>query len=152
MPDDLIIEMLLTRIDAPDAQSGLILDGFPRTLAQARALDEALERKGTPIDAAINLAVPDDELIRRLSSRRLCRNCGTIASANVEKCPNCGSGELYQREDDHPERVKIRLTTMKPPAEMIAYYRGSGRLREIDGMQAVDSVTRDILETLDEAA
>jgi adenylate kinase len=149
VPDDLMIKMLLTRIEQLDVEAGLILDGFPRTLPQAKALDEALERAGKAVDAAVNITVSDDEVVRRLSSRWLCRNCGHIAGEQLEKCPNCGGGEFYQRDDDKPEAVRTRLETMKPPAEMLSHYRMAGKLREIDGMQPVERVTRDLLEALE---
>ena len=149
VPDDLLIEMLSAHIESPDVEAGLILDGFPRTLPQAVALDEALERAGKAVDAVVNLTVSDEELIRRLSSRWLCRNCGSITNIQLEKCPNCGSDQLYQREDDKPDKVKTRLETMKPPAEMLTHYRAAGKLREVDGMQSVERVTLALAQALD---
>jgi adenylate kinase len=149
VPDDLIIKMLLTRIESPDVKAGLILDGFPRTLAQAAALDEALERTGQAVDVAVNLAAPDEEVVRRLSSRWMCRHCGRITSSELERCPSCGSDELYQREDDQPDKVRTRLETMKPPAEMLQHYRLAGKLCEVDGVQPVERVTADLLDCLE---
>jgi len=149
VPDDLMIKMLLERIESPDVEAGLILDGFPRTLRQAVALDEALQRAGKAVDMAVNLATTDEEVVRRLSSRWLCRNCGTITNVKLDKCENCGSDQLYQREDDHPDKVRTRLGTMKPPAEMLMYYRTAGKLREVDALQPVERVSADILLALD---
>ena len=150
VPDELVISMLVERIGQPDAQEGLILDGFPRNLAQAEALDEALSTAGRAVDVAVNIAVPDDELVRRLSGRWMCRACGAIYSASAglpERCLRCG-GELYQREDDKPETVKSRLQYQKPPPEMIEHYRQAKKLVDINGMQGVDKVTQDLATVL----
>lgn len=149
VPDELMIKMLLARLESPDVEAGLILDGFPRTLPQAVALDQALDQAGKAVDAAVNLAAPDEELVRRLSSRWMCRNCGTITNNNTEKCPACGSDQLFQREDDKPDKVRTRLDTMKPPADMLAHYRQSKKLCEVDGMQSVERVTADLLDCLE---
>jgi adenylate kinase len=154
VPDELVISMLVERISQPDAQQGLILDGFPRNLAQAEALDEALAKAGRWIDVAVNLAVPDEELVRRLSARWMCRNCGAIYSAVAglpEKCARCG-GELYQREDDRPETVERRLQRQKPPEDMIQHYRDAGKLVDINGMQDVHKVTEDLAAVLKQRA
>ena len=150
VPDQLVISMLVERIGQPDAQAGLILDGFPRNLAQAKALDEALERAGRSVDLAVNIAVPDDELVRRLSGRWMCSNCGAIynaASGLPEKCQRCG-GQLYQREDDQPATVKSRLQKQKPPGDMMAHYRLAGRLVDINGQQDIEKVTQQIESVL----
>jgi adenylate kinase len=152
VPDELVIGMLIERISQPDAQEGLILDGFPRNLAQAQALDGALEKAGRSVDVAVNIAVPDEELVTRLSGRWMCRGCGAIynvATGKPDKCESCG-GELYQREDDKPETVRSRLEKQKPPAEMIEHYRQQGRLADIDGMQDVEKVTQEIETVLKE--
>jgi adenylate kinase len=154
VPDELVISMLVERINCPDAQAGFILDGFPRNLAQAKALEEALEQTGKSIDVAVNIAVPDEELVRRLSGRWICRKCGAIYNAASQKpseCSRCG-GELYQRDDDKPETVKSRLQYQKPPPDMLSYYRISRKLIEIDGMQPVEQVTEDLLEAIKVAA
>jgi adenylate kinase len=152
VPDELVIDMLVDRIGQPDAQQGLILDGFPRNLAQARALDEALTKAGRGVDLAINITVPDEELVRRLSTRWMCRGCGAIYSASAgvpERCQRCG-GELYQREDDRPETVKSRLQQQKPPSEMIQHYRDAEKLVDINGMQDVHKVTQDLADILED--
>jgi adenylate kinase len=152
VPDELMINMLLERISRPDVSAGLILDGFPRTLPQAVALDKALTGAGKTVDVAVNITAPDEELVRRLSSRWMCRSCGHIASSKLEKCPNCGSDQLYQREDDQPDKARTRLGTMKPPADMLAHYRDTGKLREVDGMQSVERVTDDLNRVLDKGS
>jgi adenylate kinase len=154
VPDTLVIEMLVDRLKRPDAASGFVLDGFPRNLAQATALDEALSGAGKAIDAALNVTVPDDELVKRLSGRWLCRGCGAIYNEAVSppkvagKCDKCG-GELYQRDDDKPETVRARLQQQKPPAEMIEHYRRQGRLVDINGSQSVESVTAAMIDAIE---
>jgi adenylate kinase len=154
VPDGLVIEMLVDRIARPDAASGFVLDGFPRNLAQATALDEALSKAGKGIDLSLNITVPDDELVARLSGRWLCRNCGAIYNENVSpprvagKCDKCG-GDLYQRDDDKPATVRARLEQQKPPAEMIQRYRDQKKLVDIEGCQPVDQVTADMTRTIE---
>ena len=154
VPDDLVIDMLIERIRQPDAQNGLILDGFPRNLAQATALDDSLSKAGKAVDLALNIAVPDEDLVKRLSSRWLCRNCGTPYSETSglpagKKCTRCG-GELYQRDDDKPETVKARLQNQKPPPDMMAHYRLNGKLVDVNGVQSIDKVTEQMLAILEE--
>ncbi len=150
VPDELVIDMLVKRIAEPDAEAGFVLDGFPRNLNQAKALDEALAREDKTIDMALNISVPDEELVKRLGGRWLCRNCGAIyhevtnPAATAGKCDSCG-GELYQRDDDRPETVRARLEQQKPPADMIEHYREGGKLIDIDGLKTVDSVTEDLV-------
>jgi adenylate kinase len=150
VPDDLVIAMLVERIRRADCREGFVLDGFPRNLAQARALDTALEAEGRSIDMALNVDVPDDELVRRLSARWLCRDCGAIYNElssppkAAGKCDRCGAA-LYQREDDEPATVRARLEQQKPPADLLAHYRDQGKLREIDGSRAVEEVTAALL-------
>jgi adenylate kinase len=151
VPDQLIIDMLLERISQPDVGDGLVLDGFPRTLPQAEALDRALEASGKSVDSVVMLAVPDEELVRRLSTRWLCRNCGYIANTRLDKCPSCGGSDFYQRQDDQPDKVRVRLETQKPPADMVDFYRRAGKLFEIDGTQSVEQVTSAILNHLGDA-
>ncbi len=153
VPDDVTIRMLLERIRQPDAERGFMLDGFPRNLAQAEALDRALTAEGKSIDRVLLIQASDDELVRRLSGRWLCRQCGAVyheqsnppAAAGV--CDRCG-GELYQREDDRPETVRTRLQVQKPPADLIEHYRRAGILAEVNGDQSLEAVTTDLLEAL----
>jgi adenylate kinase len=155
VPDDLVIEMLVERIGHKDAGSGFVLDGFPRTVAQAQALDDALEGAGESVDLAVYITVPDEEIVRRLSGRWLCPNCGAIyqQTTNAPKvegvCDRCGH-KLEQRPDDAPETVRARLQNQKPPPEMLAHYRGQERLAEIDGTEPVEQVTQAVLQAVDE--
>jgi len=156
-PDDLVIAMLVERIGQNDCQGGFLLDGFPRNLAQAEALDRALADASKAIDLAINITVADAELVRRLSGRWLCRDCGAIyhqvtSSPRVAgKCDKCG-GELYQREDDRPETVRARLERQKPPPELIDHYRRRGRLKDIDGSQPIEAVTAAVMAAVSAGA
>ena len=147
VPDELVIDMLIERIRRPDADAGFVLDGFPRNLAQAEALDAALSRAGKSIDAAVNIAVPDEELVRRLANRWICRTCGSIYSERHTECPRCG-GELYQRDDDKPETVRSRLEKQKPPANMREHYAQTKKLIDIDGTQPIQKVMKSLLESL----
>jgi adenylate kinase len=150
VPDQLVIDMLVDRIKQPDAEEGFVLDGFPRNLAQAQALDDALQAEGKAIDLALNIEVPDDELVKRLGGRWLCRSCGAIyhevtnPPKTAGKCDDCG-GELYQRDDDRPETVRARLEQQRPPKDLVDHYQASGKLVDIDGLQAVEKVTEDLV-------
>lgn len=153
VPDEVTIRMLLERISRDDARAGAMFDGFPRNVAQARALDDALAASGARVDRALLISVPDDELVNRLSGRWTCRNCGRLyherndPPATPGRCDACG-GELYQRDDDRPEVVRSRLEKQKPPADLIEHYRAAGVLREINGLQTLDAVTHDLLEAI----
>ena len=156
VPDEVTIAMLLDRIQQPDAEGGVIFDGFPRTLQQARALDEALSANGTDVDAALLITAPDDEIVRRLSGRWLCAGCGAIYHEQSRPpkqdklCDDCG-GELSQRIDDQPAVVRARLEKQRPPAEMLAYYREQGKLVDIDGARVPEEVTSDLLAAIEQA-
>ncbi|WP_322797187.1 adenylate kinase [Tepidiforma sp.] len=153
VPDEVTIKMLLERISRDDAKAGAMFDGFPRNVAQARALDEALAARGARVDRALLISVPDEELVARLSGRWICRNCGRLyherndPPAAPGRCDACG-GELYQRDDDRPEVVRSRLEKQKPPADLIEHYRSAGVLREINGLQSLEAVTHDLLEAI----
>lgn len=150
VPDEVTINMLLERISREDARTGAMFDGFPRNVAQAHALDEALRANGARIDHALLISVADDELIARLGGRWICRNCGKLyherndPPAKAGLCDACG-GELYQREDDRPGVVRARLEKQKPPATLIEHYRAAGVLTEIDGQRPLDDVTAALL-------
>lgn len=154
VPDEVTIRMLVERLQRPDVDRGVMFDGFPRNLEQAKALDSALEEQGKQIDRALYIQVPDEELVQRLSSRWMCRDCGAIYNSTSDPperegvCDRC-HGELYQRDDDKPETVRRRLETMKPPAEMVAHYERAGKLREIDGLRPVDEVTAELLKEIE---
>jgi len=154
VPDEVTIQMVLERISAPDCQSGIMLDGFPRNLEQARALDDALDKQGEAIDAVVYIKVPEEELLKRLSGRWICRNCQTPYHAVdspprvAGKCDRCG-GELYQRTDDNVETVKKRLDVyFTETAPLINHYSRVGKLLEIDGKGSVDTVSQRILDAL----
>ena len=153
VPDEVTIKMLLERIGRPDAAEGAMFDGFPRNVVQAAALDEALGERDDAIAHALLIAVPDEELVARLSGRWLCRACGAVYHERNDPpaaegvCDKC-EGELYQRDDDRPEVVRTRIEGMKPPADLLDHYRTAGVLREIDGERGLDDVAADLLEAL----
>ncbi len=154
VPDEITIRMVLERISAPDCESGVIFDGFPRNLKQAKALDKALAQQGKTIDKVVYIKVAEKELLERLSGRWICRQCQTPYHAVNSppkiwgKCDRCG-GELYQRADDTVETVKKRLQVYSAEtAPLIDYYIQEGNLLEVDGEGSVDEVERRILESL----
>ena len=152
VPDDVTIRLVMSWISAPEQSGGFVLDGFPRTLPQAEALDSALEPGG--IDRVLYVNVAEDELVRRLAGRFICRNCQApyhaITSPPKEegKCDDCG-GELYQRDDDKADVVKNRLDVYFEGTEpLVGHYSRSGVLREINGEGTVDAVGAFLLEAL----
>jgi adenylate kinase len=154
VPDKITVQMVLERIMANDIQVGAILDGFPRNLEQAKILDKSLADHGKTIDQAVYIKVSEQELVKRLSGRWICRNCQTpyhLISAPPKlsgKCDSCG-GELYQRADDTPSTVRERLTTyFNQTVPLIDYYRETNRLREVDGEGEVDDVGNRIITAL----
>ncbi len=154
VPDEVTIEMILDRIAQPDCASGFLLDGFPRTLNQAEALDSALGKEGKAIDKVTYIKVPNEELVKRLSGRWICRKCQApfhmIDAPPKEpgKCDYCG-GELYQRADDNEETVRNRLKVfMDQTSPLVDYYAREGKLLEINGHQSVDAVSRELLAAL----
>lgn len=154
VPDEITVAMLLERIAAPDCAHGMILDGFPRTITQAEALDKALAKQAKGIDAVVYIKVGEEELVKRLGGRWICRQCQApyhelSAPPKVAgKCDRCGV-PLYQRDDDKPATVRERLNVyFRQTAPLIDYYRKAGKLTEIDGVGAVDAVRQNILSTL----
>ena len=152
VPDDVTIRLVMSWISAPEQSGGFVLDGFPRTLPQAEALDSALEPVG--IDRVLYVNVAEDELVRRLAGRFICRNCQApyhaITSPPKEegKCDDCG-GELYQRDDDKADVVKNRLDVYFEETEpLVGHYSRSGVLREINGEGTVDAVGAFLVEAL----
>jgi adenylate kinase len=151
VPDDVTIAMVMERLSRPDCAAGALLDGFPRTIAQAEALDDALAAQGLGVSVAPYIAVPDEVLVERVSGRRLCRTCGRsyhIRFNRPEKEGVCDGdgGELYQRDDDRPETVRNRLRVYwEQTSPLIDYYRGQGVLVEVDGDQPIDDVSADLL-------
>ncbi len=154
VPDDVTIRMVLERIGELNGRGGYVLDGFPRTIEQAEALDKALAEQGQAIDRALLLEVETEELVRRLASRWICRGCQTpyheISAPSKQRgvCDACG-GELYQRDDDKPEVVRARLETYgRQTAPLVGYYERQGKLVKINGQQPVEKVTEDLLRAV----
>lgn len=158
VPDDVTIRMVIDRVSRPDCASGVILDGFPRTVAQADALDGGLADQGYRVSIVPYISVGEEALVERLSGRWICRQCQatyhTLFSPpkQVGVCDACG-GELYQRSDDTPETVRNRLQVyFQQTLPLIDYYRRSGVLTEIDGEQEVEAVQSDLLVAVRQVA
>lgn len=154
VPDEIVIEIVKDRLSKEDCKSGFLLDGFPRTIAQAEALDKVLQDIGQKIDKVLNIEVPDEKILERMSGRRICKNCG--ASFHViyrppKKegiCDVCG-GELYQREDDKEETVKKRLEVYHAQTQpLIDYYRAKGLLVVAYGQEEIADTTKEVLKAL----
>lgn len=148
VPDKLVVDLVTERLADDDTLKGFILDGFPRNTAQAVTLDSALSEMGRNLDAALLVDVKAEVIVKRLSSRRTCRDCGYTAPAGVDKCPACG-GEMYQRDDDKPETIQKRLDVYETQTSpLVEYYRGKGLLKVVDGDRPVDDVFKDVKELL----
>lgn len=148
VPDQLVIDLVKERLAADDAQTGFMLDGFPRNTVQAVTLDTELSAMDRELDCALLVDVPFDVIVDRLSGRRVCRECGHTGTASEHVCPDCG-GEMYQRDDDRPETVKNRLDVyQKSTSPLVEYYRGQGILKVIDGNRDVDAVYADVKKAL----
>lgn len=154
VPDEITIGVVRERLQADDCKNGFMLDGFPRTISQAEALDEIVKSMGTKIDHVINLKVDRSLLLARLTGRRVCRSCGSTyhelfnPPATQGVCDKCG-GELYQRSDDTEEKVGTRLDEyMNKTAPLLEYYRNKSLLRELDGERNIDEVTAEIRSLL----
>ena len=150
VPDNITIGMVMDRLSRPDCAGGALFDGFPRTIAQAEALGQALADRGHKIGLVPNIVVPDDTLVERVSGRRLCRTCGEAyhIKFNPPKQPrvcDTDGGELYQRDDDNAETVRQRLKVYwDQTSPLIDYYRRQGVLVEVNGDQPIDTVTADL--------
>jgi adenylate kinase len=154
VPNELTIKMVLERIAAPDCQKGIILDGFPRNVDQAKALDVALKAQNKGIDNAVYIKVKEAELLKRLTGRWICRNCQTpYHEVNsppkvAGKCDKCG-GELYQRADDNTETIKKRLQVFfAETAPLIDYYNKTSKLVEIEGEGSMEEISQRIINAL----
>ena len=156
VPDDVTVAMVRERLSRPDAAEGAILDGFPRTVAQAEALDELLGDMGTQLAAVPYIKVPQDVLLARLAGRWTCRSCGAMyheifnPPEQAGICDRCG-GELYQRPDDTPKTQRHRITVyFEQTAPLIDHYREKGLLAEVDGRLGIDEVQAQLLEVVRE--
>ena len=156
VPDEITIRMVLERLSAPDCESGVVFDGFPRNLKQAEALKQALQEQAKAIDEVIYIMVPEDELLKRLRERWICRDCQTPYHAVKSppkvwgRCDRCGD-ELYQRPDDTAQTVKQRLKVyFAETAPLINYYAKVGKLLEIGGEGKVDEVSQRIVVAIQE--
>jgi adenylate kinase len=154
VPDDLVLGLIEERLKKPDARAGFILDGFPRNAAQAEALDKILERIGGGIDRVVAIAVPDDEIVKRISGRRTCRTCGAMYHViysppnNMDLCDK-DNGELYQREDDAEDVVRMRLQVYAGATRpLLAYYGGRKLLADVDGIGSPQDVQKRIVDAL----
>jgi len=150
VPDEIVIAIIMERLAKSDVLGGFLLDGYPRTRAQAEALDEALHDLGIEFDAVVNMEVDEEELVKRLTGRRVCRNCGTIYHIRFNPpkvrtiCDHCG-GELYQRNDDSIDTAKERIQVYKKQTmPMVEYFQRKGIIMSFDGGRDIDDVFSDI--------
>ena len=156
VPDELVLELIMDRFEKEDCENGYVLDGFPRTIPQAEALDAALEEKGQNIDNVIDVDVPDENIIKRMAGRRTCAHCGAIfhlehMPPKIEgKCDQCG-GHLMMREDDQPETVLARLETYHEQTQPLKdYYGAKGLVNSVDGTKDREDVFADVVAILGE--
>src|SRR4051794_6221139 len=154
VPDEVTVAMVQERLSEPDAARGFLLDGFPRTVPQAMRLDDLLRELGGKLDVVLELVVDDSEVVRRLSGRRTCRNCGHIWHVDFDPpsvedvCDACG-GQLFQRDDDKPETIRHRLEVYyEQTAPLVSYYAEERLLTGIDAMGPVDDVTERAITAL----
>ncbi len=155
VPDEVTVGIVKERISEDDAKKGFLLDGFPRTIEQAEALNSILEELGRTIDAVVNIEVPEEELMNRLTGRRICEICGTtyhlvFNPPKVEGVCDLDGGKLYQREDDNPETVANRLkVNVKQSKPILDFYSKQGVRKNIDGSRNIDEVTADVINILE---
>ncbi|WP_426381766.1 adenylate kinase [Mammaliicoccus lentus] len=155
VPDEVTIGIVRERLAEEDAKKGFLLDGFPRTVEQADALNDILSSLGREVDAVINIQVPEEELMNRLTGRRICEVCGTtyhlvFNPPKVEGICDLDGGKLYQREDDNPETVANRLSVnVKQTKPLLDFYENQGVLKNIDGSREIENVTEDVIHILE---
>jgi adenylate kinase len=156
VPDKLVIDIVRERLAEPDAAEGFLLDGFPRSAGQAVALGEMLAAQGKKIDLVLNVAVPDEEVVRRLSRRRVCPKCNAVYHLDHRPpdaegvCDSCGSG-IVQRNDDNEETIANRLAVYRQSSEpLIEYYRKMKLLAEVSGTKSIDEVFDDVAALIEE--
>ncbi len=154
VPDELTCDLVMDRIQQDDCVNGFVLDGFPRTIPQAKALDAALEKLGQHMDVAIDVDVPDENIVNRMSGRRACLDCGatyhvvSLPPKTEGKCDHCGS-DLVLRDDDKPETVQKRLSVYHEQTQpLIDYYKKQGILKSVDGTQPMEAVFTAITDIL----
>jgi adenylate kinase len=154
--DDIVVAIIADRLDQPDVEQGFVLDGFPRNVAQAEALDRMLKSKGKTLDAAVEMKVDTEALVDRISGRFACARCGTgyherfHQPAKAGVCDVCGGTEFVRRADDNEATVRSRLEVYdRQTAPLAAYYDGQGKLLSVDGMASMDEVTRELEGVLD---
>jgi adenylate kinase len=158
VPDATIVGVFLDRLEQPDAQRGAVLDGFPRTRVQAKALDEALGETGRRVDQAIYIDLPTEDVVARMANRRICTANGHVYNLlsyppRVDGICDLDGSELIQRADDEETTVRNRLAEQLPPLnEVVDHYRRAGILAAVDGRQSIEDVTREVLRAADEAA
>ena len=155
VPDEVILAVVETRLREPDAVSGFILDGFPRTVPQGVGLTAILDRLGVKLDTIIAITIPAAIVLSRLSSRRTCTQCNAVYNLVINPpqvlgvCDDCGSTELIQREDDRPETIRKRLDVYHEQTfPLLAYYQSTGLVREVSGDGTIEEVFQDILTSL----
>jgi adenylate kinase len=155
VPDEITIAMVRDRLNEGDTASGFLLDGFPRTVPQAEALKDILSELGTPLDAVLELKVDDEEVVRRLSGRRTCRQCGHVWHREFDQpkedgvCDKCG-GQLFQRDDDQPETIRRRLEVYNDnTAPLVGFYDDQELLVTIEAIGPVDGVTKRAISALE---
>ncbi len=156
VPDDLVIRMISQRIDEPDCAKGFLLDGFPRTTAQAEALDAMLAEKDLKLDAVIQIRVDEEALVERITGRFTCANCGAGYHDRFQRpqsegiCDRCGSTDFVRRDDDKEETVRKRMEAYRAQtAPILPHYEAQGLLLGVDGMADIDEVTEQLYKVLD---
>jgi len=155
VPDEVTVGIVKERISEDDAKKGFLLDGFPRTIDQAESLSQIMSELDREIDAVINIEVPEEELMNRLTGRRICEKCGTtyhlvFNPPKVDGICDIDGGKLYQREDDNPETVSNRLSVnVKQSKPILEYYNNKSVLKNIDGSKDIGEVTKDVIDILD---
>ena len=154
VPDELVLKLVDARLQQPDALKGFILDGFPRTVSQAETLTKMLEARSEKLDRVVAITAPDEELIKRISGRRTCRDCGAMFHViydpprNMNLCNSC-NGELYQRDDDAEDTVRMRLQVYAASTRpLLEHYQRLGLLAPIDGVGRAEEIGKRILEAL----
>lgn len=157
VPDSLIVGLIDERLKEKDTEGGFVLDGFPRTLAQAEALKATLDKAGLEITHVVVIDVPAEDIVGRITGRRSCKNCGAVFHVSFSPpkvdgvCDSCGKSELYQRSDDTEEKVRVRLDAYEAQTgEVIPFYEKLGVVTRIDGSRAPDIVFENIKEVLSE--